>query len=148
MFSLILPFISGILKDFGVYIIIGLVCITGYFYISNLQNQLKVSELNFTHAIEALDESNKTIKTLQYSINEIKNTYIDLMNKMNKLGNQSSVNKQKLEKIVKNNVSEPNNLTIDVNRIQKDHNRCIELASGATPDENETNSICPYYFNK
>lgn len=127
---------------------------SGTWYVMNLKADLAISEQNaekLTGAIELQNETIAQMKADQEAIakaNQQLSALVEQQNKeLNNLEDKFNVNKdgskRDFGKLAK---EKPKLIEKAVNKGTVDAFRCIELASGAVAEENETNSLCQSYI--
>lgn len=125
----------------------GLILISGIYFkysqgvIRELQSELVVTKIS-------LETEKKHVKQLEADIILIQKITQDLTDTERKNSQRESELAKTLTKLEKVAKSKPKLVENLINNASKERNRCIELATGATPLKNEKNSVCQQLLTK
>lgn len=137
-------------------LIIVLVVMAGFYYISNLQANLAISRENAKKLEEAVKDQKEAIETIKREQQQIKDINAEL-NLQNKLQDRDMENlKERFNKTAsgekrdfgKTAASKPLSAERAVNRGTTNALRCLEIASGAPLTEAEKNATKPSEINR
>lgn len=142
--------ILSYLKLFGVLSILG-ACITGYFYIANLQSSLQeYQKLTTQLELKVSEYENQILK-----VNEVQ-SYLN--NQLQQVRQQNRLLEKKLEDNNLKNITKAKPSLVEdiVNSATQKANRCFELLSGSpltdkeknAKNANEFNSECPWLYSE
>jgi len=129
-----------------VYAGVVLACLAAGWYVSNLQERLVKTEIALEQSQKVIADQQTVIDNIKIDVTKIQTSYADLarLNQANSEALQKS--SRVLSTVVANTKNNPLQAATEINILMKERRRCAELASGALPLKQETNSVCPQYL--
>jgi len=124
--------------------IVFLVIVVGFAaYFNWSQHQLKLNAGKLAAYEISIQEQEKTITELFKNIEDIKAVSNRLTDIERNNFSQSQKLNQTLSKLENVAAARPGLVENLINNAAKDRNRCFALATGAVPEKNEKNRVCP-----
>ncbi len=139
------PFIAGLFSSSKTYIAIAIAVAAGmvFLYVSYLTNKVDSLSGQLVKQQIIVGEQEKTIVTLNGSIEEMK----EINRHINEITRQAQEQERKLvdslAKLEDAAVAKPSLVEKIINQASRDRLRCFELATGAEQEKNERNRVCP-----